>query len=203
MFSDKLTCPILKFTYHSKKSGGPKGSRNCSYKKERKENIKNVFREAYLPNPKVYLLFQKIQESGGFKETVSTKKKEKRTLVTFSEKPIHPKPNFTYPFSFYFQFPEIRSPKSCSYKKERKRMLETFSKKFPTKFHLPVSNSKRSESQEGLKKPFLQKKRKKIVRNVLKEISHQIPLTSFQFQEIQKSGGSKEAIPTKRKKKER
>ena len=126
MFSDKLTCPILKFTYHSKKSGGPKGSRNCSYKKERKENIKNVFREAYLPNPKVYLLFQKIQESGGFKETVSTKKKEKRTLGTFSEKPIHPKPNFTYPFSFYFQFPEIRSPKSCSYKKERERTLAMF-----------------------------------------------------------------------------
>jgi hypothetical protein len=97
------------------------------------------------------------------------KKRRKRTLVPFSEKPAHPKPNFTYPFSFYFQFPEIRSPRSHSYKKERKRTLETFSKKFPTKFHLPVSNSKRSESQEGPKKPFLQKERKKNVRNVLRE----------------------------------
>ena len=97
------------------------------------------------------------------------KKRRKRTLVPFSEKPAHPKPNFTYPFSFYFQFPEIRSPRSRSYKKERKRTLETFSKKFPTKFHLPVSNSKRSESQEGPKTPFLQKERKKNVRNVLRE----------------------------------
>src|ERR1044072_2338631 len=97
------------------------------------------------------------------------KKRRKRMLVPFSEKPAHPKPNFTYPFSFYFQFPEIRSPRRRSYKKERKRILETFSKKFPTKFHLPVSNSKRSESQEGPKKPLLQKERKKNVRNVLRE----------------------------------
>ena len=126
-------------------------------------------------------------------------------LETFSEKPSHLKPNFTYPFSFYFQFPEIWSPRSRSYKKERKRMLETFSRKFPTKFHLPVSNSKRSESQEGSKKPFLQKERKKNVRNILREIPIPKPISSYHFslfQEIQKSKGSKKLLLQKRKRKE-
>ena len=48
----------------------------------------------------------------------------------FLKKPTYSsKLNSTYPFSFNFQILEIRSPKSCSYKKKEKRILVTFSKK--------------------------------------------------------------------------
>ena len=60
MFSEKPTCPILKFTYHFKKFESLKGLRNRFYKKEKKENVRNVLREAYLPKPKIHLLFQYI-----------------------------------------------------------------------------------------------------------------------------------------------
>src|SRR6266498_4052664 len=93
----------------------------------------------------------------------------------FSEKPTYlPKPKFTYHFSFHFQIPEIRSPRSRCYKKKKeKRTLETFSEKlthlpkpkftyhFSFHFQIPEIRSLRSRSYK--------KERKKNVRNVLRE----------------------------------
>ena len=76
-FSEKLTCQILKFTYHSKRSGGLKGLRNHFYKKEKIENVRNILREAHLSNPKVYLPFQEIRRSKGSKKPFLQKRKKK------------------------------------------------------------------------------------------------------------------------------
>ena len=59
-FSKKPTRPIPKFTYYSKRIQKSKGPRNRSYKKEKKENVRNVLRETHLPKPKIYLPFQPI-----------------------------------------------------------------------------------------------------------------------------------------------
>ena len=60
MFSKKPTRLISKFTYYSKRIQKSKGPRNRSYKKEKKENVRNVLRETHLPKPKIYLPFQPI-----------------------------------------------------------------------------------------------------------------------------------------------
>src|ERR1044072_9334919 len=97
-FSEKPTCPILKFTYHPKRSGGLKGPRNRSYKKEKKENVRNVFREAHLSNPKVYLPFQPIPRDPGVqrsKKPFLQKRKEKNiSNVLFQKKTPTPKLTF-------------------------------------------------------------------------------------------------------------
>src|ERR1044071_6432640 len=62
MFSKKPICPSLKSTYHFsifQEIQKSKGLRSRSYKKERKENIRNVLKKAYSSNPKVHLPFQK------------------------------------------------------------------------------------------------------------------------------------------------
>ena len=70
----------------------------CIYAfKKKKKNVSNIFREAHPPNPKVHLPFLMFHFSrSGVQESVPTKKKEKRTLEMFSEKPIYPIPKFTY-----------------------------------------------------------------------------------------------------------
>src|SRR5688572_21857993 len=76
----------------------------------------------------------------GVQESVPTKKKGKRTLETFSEKPTHPpKPKIHLPFSFHFSISKIRSPRRCSYKKKKKRTLVTFSEKPPPTCPSPIS----------------------------------------------------------------
>ena len=98
-FSEKSTCLILKFTYYSKRSKGLKGLINRFYKKEKKENVRNILREVYLSNSKVYLPFQEIRRSKEFKKPFLQKRKKKRMLETFSEKPTCPNPKSTYHFS--------------------------------------------------------------------------------------------------------
>ena len=69
----------------------------------------------------------------------------------------------THPKCYQFQ-----SPRSCSYKKERKRTLETFpkvkNKTTKRKYTYPPGMSPISK----FKKPFLQKRKKENVRNVPK-----------------------------------
>src|ERR1044071_7868112 len=90
-------------------------------------------------------------------------------LVTFLKKPTHsPKPKSTYPFSFNFQIPEIRSPRSCSYKKKEKRTLVTFSKKptYPPELRIYIPLFPFPRDPEA-KSRFYKKKKRKNINNIL------------------------------------
>jgi hypothetical protein len=69
-------------------------------------------------------------------------------LVTFLEKLTHsPKSNSTYPFSFHFKIPEIRSSKKPFLQKRRKRTLVMFFLKKKTQS--PKLTFKKTRKGEG------------------------------------------------------
>src|ERR1043166_9994720 len=110
MFSEKPTCPILKFTYHSKRFGGLKGPRNRSYKKEKKENVRNVLRSQRSPpaqtqNPLTISAHSK--RSGGLKgpRNRSYKKEKKENVRNVLRETHLPNPKV------YLPFQEIRRSK--------------------------------------------------------------------------------------------
>jgi len=88
-FSEKPPPAQAQFTYHfSFHFQIPEiRSPRCSYKKERKKNVNNVLREAH-PSKFTYpFQYSTPIFRSGVQESVPTKKKGKRTLVMFSEKP--------------------------------------------------------------------------------------------------------------------
>src|SRR5687768_4464208 len=93
MFSEKPIRPSLKSTYYFSLFQEIRKSKGCSYKKERKENVRNVLKETHLSNNINHLPFRPIPrdpEVQKYPRTIPTKKKKKRTLGMFSEKSTCP-----------------------------------------------------------------------------------------------------------------
>jgi len=128
-------------------------SRSCSYKKRKKKNIKNVLKETHLPKPKVYLPFKPIPRSEGVQEAIPTKKKEKKTLETFLEKPTaQTQSSLTISAHSKVQ----RGPRSHSYKKERKENVRNILRETLPKpnIHLPIPISKDPIRYELFQNPW-------------------------------------------------
>src|SRR5688572_2879174 len=89
--------------------------------------------------------FQEIRKAKGIQEAVPTKKKEKRTLETFSEKPTRPIPRFTYHSK---RSKRPKGPRRRSYKKERKENVRNVLREahlLNPKVHLPFQEIRRSK----------------------------------------------------------
>ena len=139
------------------------------------------------------------------------KKKEKRTLETFSEKPTHPpKIHLLIP-----RDPEVqRVQEAVPTKKKEKRTLETFSEKLThpskSKCHLPFSIPRDPEVQKVQETVPTKKKEKRTLRMFSmfseKPTHPLMPKFTYHFGfpfQIQVSRGSKKPFLQKRKEKER
>src|ERR1043166_8857615 len=145
MFSEKPTCPILKFTYHSKRFGGLKGPRNRSYKKEKKENVRNVLREARSPpaqtqNPLTISAHSKRSRGLKGPRNRSYKKEKKENVRNVLREAHLPKPKIHLPFQPIPRDPEVqRSKKPFLQKRKQKNISNVLSqKKKPQTRNLPL-----------------------------------------------------------------
>src|ERR1043165_8497117 len=95
---------------HSKRSRGLKGPRNCSYKKEKKENVRNVLREARSPpaqtqNPLTISAHSKRSRGLKGPRNRSYKKEKKENVRNVLREAHLPNPKV------YLSFQEIRRSK--------------------------------------------------------------------------------------------
>ncbi len=128
----------------------------------------------------------------------------------FSEKPTYlPKPKFTYHFSFHFQIPEIRSPRSHFYKKRKKKERQKHSQRSsptcPSLNSLTISVSTSKFQRSGVQEAVPTKKRKKKERYKRSQRSSPTcpnlnSLTISVFTSKFQRSGVQEAFSTKKKK---
>ena len=109
-------------------------------------------------------------------------------------------------FHFHFQFSDLESKKSFLQKRKKKNirnvLRETHLPPKP-KSHLLVYNSKRSGSLEDPRSHSYKKERKRTLETFSKKLLHQIPTYQFPIPRDPGVQRVQEAVPTKKKEKER